>query len=48
MGELEEGDNTLELIHLGGSLSGGVTSDFVITDCGIFPSNESLKWIRLN
>ena len=35
MGELIEGDDVLELMHLGGSLSGLPTSKFTITECGI-------------
>lgn len=37
MGELVEGGDVLTMIHLGGSIGGTPTSEFVITDCGIEP-----------
>lgn len=38
LGDMVEGEDVLELLHLGGSVSGAPTSNFVITDCGL--SNE--------
>ena len=35
LGELVEGDDTLALIHLGGSVGGEPTQYFYIDECGI-------------
>ena len=41
MGELIDGFDTLELLHLGGSTSGEPTQYFYVDECGVIPPSET-------
>ena len=43
MGELVEGWDTLELLHLGGSVGGDPTQYFYVDDCGIVQEESASK-----